>query len=135
MTQGSPRRLKILVIEDEDRVRRVVVDLLGALGHTVLQAEGGREGLARLEAGESVDLVLTDLSIPEMSGWEVVKAVKGRWPHIRVGLITGTPEASAEGVEMVDFVIAKPVTLAGLREGISQGPPPHQQTPGNAEEK
>lgn len=109
----------MLLIEDDAVVRQVVADLLGILGHTVLQAAGGPEGLARLEAGESVDLVLTDLRMPEMSGWDVVKAIKLRWSQLPIGLITGTPEALAQGRELVDLVIGKPVTLARLREAIS----------------
>ncbi len=52
--------------------------MLASLGHSVLATAGGREGLARLEAGDSVDMVLTDLKMPEMSGWEVAKVVKTR---------------------------------------------------------
>ena len=89
----SPSALKILLIEEDARVREVLIQMLASLGHSVLATAGGREGLARLEAGNAVDLVLTDLKMPQMSGWEVVKAVKARWPRLPVGVMTGTPEA------------------------------------------
>lgn len=92
--------------------------VLRSLGYSVVLASRAREGLAQLEAGEAVDLVLTDLKMPEMSGWEVVKSVKARWPHLPVGVITGTPEASGEGREVVDVVIAKPIGLDALRDAI-----------------
>ena len=94
--------------------------MLASLGHSVLATAGGREGLARLEAGDAVDMVLTDLKMPEMSGWDVVKAVKARWPHLRVGLITGTPELLQEQPEPVDLVITKPVKLKALEEALSR---------------
>ena len=112
--------MKILLIDDEASVLEVVALMLAADGHTVVTASGGREGLARLESGEAVDLVLTDLAMPKMSGWEVVRAVRERWPALRVGLITGTPEHLAEQRERVDVLMIKPVTLVSLREGLAQ---------------
>ncbi len=113
--------LKILLIEDDERVREVLAQMLAGLGHSVSQAAGGREGLARLDAGESVDLVLTDLVVPDMSGWDVVKAVKARRVHLPVGVITGTPEALLrQRGEPIDFVLFKPVTLEAVREAISR---------------
>ncbi len=95
--------------------------MLRVLGHFVLAAAGGRQGLARLQAGDAVDLVLTDLNMPEMSGWDVIKAVKESWPNLPIGVITGTPEALLrQRGEPLDCVIFKPVSLDGLRKAISQ---------------
>jgi CheY-like chemotaxis protein len=116
MPRLSP--LKILLIEDDAEVRDTVASMLASLGHSVVEAAGGREGLARLEAGEAVDLVLTDLRMPGMSGWQVAQAVKARWHHIPVGILTGTPELLAEQGAPVDFVLAKPVGLDTLRAAI-----------------
>lgn len=112
--------LKILLVEDEAKVRTVLTRMLTALGHSVLQASSVRDGLARLKAAESVDLVLTDLRMPEMSGWEVLKAVKAEWPQVRIGVITGTPQALSEQREPLDLVITKPVTFGELRDAISR---------------
>ena len=117
---GALSPLNILLIEDDPGVREVLGIMLASLGHSVLQAAGGREGLELLAAGSSVDLVLTDLRIPHMTGWEVVKEVRARWQHIPVGLVTGTPEALWESREPVDLVIAKPATIDALREAISR---------------
>ncbi len=113
--------LKILLIEDDARVREALAHMLASLGHSVSQAAQGREGLARLDAGEAVDLVVTDLVMPDMSGWDVVKAVKARGIHLLVGVITGTPEALLrQRGEPIDFVLFKPVKLEALREAISR---------------
>ena len=95
--------------------------MLGLLGHSVLAAAGGRQGLARLQAGDAVDLVLTDLNMPEVSGWDVIKAVKEGWPSLPIGVITWTPEALLkQRGEPLDCVLFKPVTLHTLQEAISQ---------------
>ena len=115
--------LCILLIDDEAVVREAISELLAEDGHSVTQAAGGHEGLARLQAGLQPDVVLTDFGMPGMTGAEVALAVKRRWPQMPVGMITGwgldarmTPEQRAA----VDFVLAKPVPLDELRESLSR---------------
>jgi two-component system, cell cycle sensor histidine kinase and response regulator CckA len=110
--------LKILLIDDNRLVLQVLALMLESDGHTVVPAGNGREGLGRLNAGEAVDVVLTDVVMPDMSGWEVVRIVRSRWPSIRVGLITATSEHPSEQREPVDLLIRKPVTLENLLEAI-----------------
>jgi len=117
---APPPRHRILLIEDEPGVREVLAEMLATQGHSVLQAAGGAEGLARLEAGEVVELVLTDLNMPGMTGWEVVRAVRDRWPNVRVGIVTGTPELLLDRREPVDIFITKPVRFQALQEAISR---------------
>lgn len=130
---ASASSLQILVIDDEVEVRGVLVEMIASLGHTVIQAAEGQEGLDLLTSGKLIDLVLTDLGMPGMNGWEVVRAVKARWPHLPVGLITGwgeEPEATPEQRKEADFVIAKPVTREALRDAIVRArPKPAKFTP------
>jgi len=108
----SPRRGKILIIDDEPEVRAVLKEFLEAQGHTVVEAADGPTGLARCEA-ERVDLVLTDIAMPGMSGWEVAAALKSR-RRLPIGVITGwaaqvdPAQTAAAGV---DFIVAKPFQL------------------------
>jgi GAF domain-containing protein/anti-sigma regulatory factor (Ser/Thr protein kinase) len=113
--------LRILVIDDEREVRNVIAEILAQQGHQVVEAAGGLDGLARLEREESFDLLLTDLGMPGMTGWDVARAAKARRPTLRVGLITGwgeQPAAKPADRAAADFVLAKPITLAGLRAAL-----------------
>jgi signal transduction histidine kinase len=104
------RRAKILVIDDEPEVRAVLAELLTEAGHEVTPAADGTEGLARCET-ERFDLLLTDLSMPGLSGWDVAEAFRARFPSVPLGLVTGwgdqlDPEQL--GRHRITFVVAKP---------------------------
>jgi signal transduction histidine kinase len=119
-SEGQP--LRILIIDDELTVREALADSLSEDGHAVIQAASGAEGLARLADGVTVDIVLTDLGMPEMTGWDVARAVRTRHPGLPVGLITGWAVAlqiSDEERRGVDFLIAKPYTMEALRSAFA----------------
>ncbi len=84
----SPGDVSVLVVEDEDLVRKVIVDALKLQGYRILEASNGEEALARLEEGP-VDLLITDLIMPKMGGEELVTRVRELYPRIRVILISG----------------------------------------------
>jgi PAS domain S-box-containing protein len=109
-----PRRL--LVIDDETAVRETLVDLLRTAGHQVVDAAGGAAGVASLD-GRPFDLVLTDLGMPEVTGWDVARAVKASRPEIPVVLMTGWGELVAgeqSDKAQVDRILGKPVRLEDL---------------------
>jgi len=117
---GAP--LRILLVDDEPTVREALADTLVEDGHDVVQAPSGPEALARLGDGTPVDLVLTDLGMPEMTGWDVARAVRQRWPGLPIGLVTGWAvalEMSEEERRGVDFVLAKPYTVETLRSALA----------------
>jgi signal transduction histidine kinase len=119
-SQGPP--LRILIIDDELTVREALADSLAEDGHAVIQAASGPEGLARLADGVIVDVVVTDLGMPEMTGWDVARAVRTRHPGVPVGLVTGWAvalEISDEERRGVDFLIAKPYTIEALRAAFA----------------
>src|SRR6266446_47302 len=121
----STAQLRVLLVDDEPEVRSALADMLGTSGHTAFQAAGGKEALAWLDAGQPVDLVLTDLGMPGMTGSEVARAVRARWPQLRVGLMTGWDESEGlvgETSTIVDFVIAKPFNLQSLLSAYAAGP-------------
>ena len=118
--QGPP--LRILIIDDELSVREALADSLAEDGHAVIQAASGPEGLARLADGITVDVVVTDLGMPEMTGWDVARAVRTRYPGLPVGLLTGWAvalEISDEERRGVDFLIAKPYSMEALRAAFT----------------
>jgi CheY-like chemotaxis protein len=109
-----PRR--ILVVDDEPTIRETLVHLLRALGYEVVEADGGRAGLARL-AEAPVDLVLTDLGMPDMNGWEVARAVKARPSRVPVVLVTGWgDDGPAPGADhsLVAAVLSKPFRVQDI---------------------
>jgi CheY-like chemotaxis protein len=104
------RKARILVIDDEELVRNVLSRTLAQANHRVTLAENGEKGVQLFKEGK-FDMVLTDLGMPGMSGWEVCRMIKKFSPHTPVGMITGW------GVEMsrskmeehgLDFFISKP---------------------------
>jgi CheY-like chemotaxis protein len=117
----TPRR--ILLVDDDLAVRESMAEALADDGHAVTRAESGKDALAHLASGQPVDLVLTDLGMPGMTGWEVARAVKASYPAVSVGLITGwgaNPKGAPEDRAAVDFVLAKPVTQETLRSCLAQ---------------
>ncbi|MBI4594041.1 MAG: response regulator, partial [Candidatus Rokubacteria bacterium] len=115
-------KLRILLIDDDAEVRSVIAEMLAMEKHAVISAAGGLQGLAWLDGDEPVDLVLTDLGMPGMTGWDVARAVKARRPAVQVGIITGWGEEQrarfqAEGV--ADFIVQKPITRAGLVRAVT----------------
>jgi PAS domain S-box-containing protein len=116
-TRGSDVRPRhILLIDDDPTVRRTMAELLQEVGHSVVVAEGGAEGLAHLGQNR-VDLVITDLGMPGMTGWEVARAVKLVTSHPPVILLTGWGERPAnhsEHADLVDRILGKPVRLDEL---------------------
>jgi signal transduction histidine kinase/ActR/RegA family two-component response regulator len=114
MTVKRPAR--ILVIDNEPAVRLLLTRLLTMRGHSVVEAESGIEGLAAFKK-QTFDLVLTDLGMPEMSGWEVAREIKKLNAKTLVALTTGWPiELSAEELKAkgVDKVVNKPFDLPTL---------------------
>ncbi|HLK69462.1 MAG TPA: response regulator [Bryobacteraceae bacterium] len=83
----------ILVVEDEARVRKLMVDVLSARGYTILEATRGQEAvrLAKRHKGD-IHLALVDVVMPEMSGPDLIRELLPRRPHMRVLYISGYTE-------------------------------------------
>src|SRR5262245_45810118 len=81
------RRPRALVIDDDSSVSQVLSSVLASFGYECQTAASGRSGLARFDEG-GWDLVLTDLMMPEISGWDVVAAIRGRSPTMPIVLLT-----------------------------------------------
>lgn len=111
----APARGTILLVEDEEGVRAVLSELLGGLGYTVLPAGNGVEavGIASSHAG-GIDLVVTDMVMPEMSGQELGRTLAQKWPDLRILYMSAfasniySPSALANA--LADF-ISKPFDL------------------------
>jgi len=83
----------ILLVEDSDVVRDVIARMLKNGGLTVLQASGGEEALALARRGDTaIDLLLTDIVMPEMSGVELADRMEKERPGMRILFMTGYAE-------------------------------------------
>jgi len=110
----------ILLVEDNDMVRQLAHDILQTLGADILVAESPKLAL-QLSAGKRVDLLLTDVVMPEMNGPELHRRLLKSQPHLKVLYMSGYTNNAIvhHGVlgESVDF-IQKPFTLQELAEKV-----------------
>jgi DNA-binding NtrC family response regulator len=79
---------RILIIDDDDSLRRMLGEVLRAEGHEVVLAAGGREGLEVCRAVQ-IDLVLTDLCMPEQEGLETIAGIHHEFPQIAIVAMSG----------------------------------------------
>jgi len=116
------RALRCLVVDDEPSVRAVIGDILESAGHYVVTLGDGGEAIARF-AAEPFDLVVTDLAMPRVSGWQVARAVKHAAPQVPVFLVTGFGvELSAEErrAHGVDLVLVKPLQIQEILDAAAE---------------
>jgi PAS domain S-box-containing protein len=124
----SPRH--VLVVEDEEPLRRVLREYLALAGHVVETAVSGRDGVEKFVAGTGeagaparFDLVVTDLAMPDMSGDQLALAVKQIAPSTPIILLTGLGAmmlASGQRPEGVDLIVSKPVSYATLQQAVAK---------------
>jgi GAF domain-containing protein/ActR/RegA family two-component response regulator/anti-sigma regulatory factor (Ser/Thr protein kinase) len=119
---GAVRPLRCLVVDDEEPVRAMLADAVESAGHRATVVGSGAEAIERFRA-EPFDVVLTDLAMPRVSGWQVARAVKQIAPRVPVFLVTGfgvelTPEERrAHGV---DVVLVKPLQIQEILDALAE---------------
>jgi CheY-like chemotaxis protein len=111
----------VLVIDDDPSVREVVSYLLASFGYDCQTAADGLEGLARFDE-RGWDIVVTDLAMPDMSGWEVAEAIRRRSSTMPIVLITGLvdPEVLQRAGERGLPVVPKPFPSKVLRAVVAK---------------
>ncbi len=81
--------MKILVVEDETAIRMMVTSVLRRVGYDVAEAKDGADALRLLQAGLTIDTLLTDVRMPGADGWTVAKAYRQQFPKLPVLYVTG----------------------------------------------
>lgn len=113
---GPGRVPRLLVVDDEAPVRRMLLDVFRSFGYDVVAAASGDEAL-RLFAEADYDVLVTDLLMPGMNGWEVIERLRQAAPRLPVIMLTGSgPDIDLERVRREGVTLVhKPATLPGLR--------------------
>jgi CheY-like chemotaxis protein/general stress protein YciG len=121
-TAPLPGPVRILLVDDEVDNLEALKELLELDGHQVASATGGNEALELVRSGAHFDVVLCDLGMPDLSGWQVTERLRQLAPKIPVYLLTGwarevrnsRPRAGVAGV------LAKPIPIERLRQVIGE---------------
>lgn len=118
--------LKFLVVDDSVTMRRIVANSLKTIGHTLfVEAGDGREALTKLLADDTINFVITDWNMPDVSGLELVKSIRAsdQFGKIPILMVTtrGLKEDIIEALEAkVNNYVVKPFTPQILKEKIEQ---------------
>jgi|GEM_PF-480142 len=111
---------RFLIIDDEEPIRRLLAEIISSQGYEVVEAINGQEGLAAIEEqGEKLTAVFTDISMPEITGWEVAARVKQQYPSLPIVLTSGWGDALDEkdlAHRGIDYLLPKPFEIIRVFE-------------------
>jgi len=115
----AKRSAQILIVDDEQHIRRVLEAVMTKEGHQVLTAENGRKALEVLRNGEKIDLIVSDLIMPDINGVELLSAAREIDPDIPVVMMTahGTIKSAVDAMKLGAFdYITKPFELEDVKQ-------------------
>ena len=110
-------KTRLLVVDDEQSIRRLCMTIGNTLGHVCTEAESAEAALGRLET-DAPDLILTDLKLPAMSGVELLKQTKRLLPHTEIAIMTGhgSIESAVDAMKLGAYdYIEKPFRVEKMR--------------------
>lgn len=120
---SSSHPANVLLIDDNKEVRDIISEMLTAKKHQVTEAGDGVQALELFDEKDEFDLVFVNLSLPKLSGWEVIRRIKEKDPQVKIALLTGWgaqidfEEAKEKGA---DFLIPKPFKAQDLLTVLGQ---------------
>lgn len=115
---------RILVVEDDPDIMRIITHVLSAVGHQVIPAYGGEDAVRKVKA-QKFDLVLTDLAMPKVSGVEVIHTIKGDPEICHIPVVAVTAHvwdgiAQSAGQVGCDGFISKPFSTKQLVQEVQK---------------
>lgn len=116
------KRLKLLWAEDDESQREVIVDIAAVLKHDVDISIHGKDALDQLGKNK-YDVLITDISMPVMDGWELLEAIKGKYPRMKIIVMSGWVGmiGNEKYKELgVSAVFAKPFQISALKKELDK---------------
>src|SRR3954469_3988743 len=119
------KRPVVLIVEDEFLLRMNAVDMIAAAGFEVIEAANADEAIAILETRRDITVVFTDIQMPgSMDGLKLARAVRGRWPPIKIVATSGLVDAAESDLPEGGRCLPKPYSptqIAGLLRELTGG--------------
>lgn len=115
--RSSSAATRVLVVDDEPLVCEMLKEILGTMRCEVIACQNGREGVDSFDAGR-FDLVMTDLAMPKMSGWQLARAIRVKDPAVPIALFSAwgsQMNASVMRENGVDYLFQKPFEISMIR--------------------
>ena len=126
MFSGRESEGLVLIVDDEPDVRKVVRMTLEKSGYNVVEAEDGEKGIEEIKKGENsilLNLIITDIRMPNMNGIDVINYYRKQWPSIPIIVLTGFPDLEMATTMLqhgVSDYLVKPVESAKLRASVAK---------------
>ena len=117
LSHGAARPLRVLVVDDNDQLRPAVCECVSRLGYEVIEAADSATALQLLDDAEAgpVDIVLSDVFMPKLSGTALADITRRRWPNVKVLLMSGDPPG---GLSRLYPLICKPFGRSDLARAM-----------------
>ena len=122
MKRSSPRAVSVLIVDDEPSVLKFVERALGGAGYTTTTAGDGPEAIETAAKLETFDILVTDLMMPQMTGDELARRLRGQRPALKVLYLTGfSDQLFKEKVTLWadEAFLDKPCSVKGLLEAVA----------------
>lgn len=107
--------LHVLVVDDEDELRESIIKFMKKFFTCVDGAQNGEVALNMLQKEGQYDIVITDVRMPKMSGWELLKAIKTLDKELFVTVMTGSPELDGGQKDDCDLYLSKPIDIEKMQ--------------------
>jgi signal transduction histidine kinase/serine phosphatase RsbU (regulator of sigma subunit) len=121
--EGNKPTIKVLIVDDEPINRQVLINHLSVYGYTITQASNGLEAIALIEGGLKPDVILLDVMMPKMTGYEVTKKLRERFPSTEMPILLLTAKTQVQDIVMglnigANDYLAKPIAKDELMARI-----------------
>ena len=114
--------MRILVVDDEHKVRDIILRMLANEGYDVLEAQDGRQALDIVQKNSEIEIIITDIIMPEKEGLETISELKKKYSHIRILAISGaeTNYLSVAKFMGADLTLRKPFSKQELMQALTK---------------